>query len=86
MNYCNTSLDYQFEFVSAMARHGVIPVSELFFCNFGEIIRFRVTGDKPGTKNGWAILFPEGRGVFGSWKLNQSFRNSEVTYIDMPRR
>ena len=85
MNYCNTSLDYQFEFVSAMARHGVIPVSELFFRNFGEIIRFRVTGDKPGTKNGWAILFPEGRGVFGSWKLNQSINWNAGSYKNMNR-
>lgn len=36
----------------------------------GEIHRFYVPGDKPGTKNGWYILFLEGipAGVYGTWK------------------
>jgi putative DNA primase/helicase len=41
----------------------------------GKIHRFKVNGDKPGSKNGWYILFNDGFpvGAFGSWKLNQFF-------------
>lgn len=36
----------------------------------GNIHRFKVPGDKPGTKNGWYVLFLDGipAGTFGSWK------------------
>lgn len=36
----------------------------------GMIHRFRVPGDKPGTLNGWYLLFADGiaSGAFGSWK------------------
>lgn len=38
------------------------------------IHRFRVPGDKPGTLNGWYLLFADGiaSGVFGSWKAGGS--------------
>lgn len=40
----------------------------------GMIHRFRVPGDKPGTMNGWYLLFADGiaSGVFGSWKASGS--------------
>jgi putative DNA primase/helicase len=40
----------------------------------GAIHRFRVPGDKPGTLNGWYLLFLDGiaSGVFGSWKAGGS--------------
>lgn len=40
----------------------------------GMIHRFRVPGDKPGTLNGWYLLFADGiaSGVFGSWKAGGS--------------
>lgn len=40
----------------------------------GTIHRFRVPGDKPGTLNGWYLLFLDGIacGVFGSWKAGGS--------------
>jgi putative DNA primase/helicase len=40
----------------------------------GTIRRFHVPGDKPGTHNGWYLLFADGiaSGCFGSWKANSS--------------
>jgi putative DNA primase/helicase len=42
----------------------------------GIIHRFNVNGDKPGSKNGWYVLYGDNglpAGAFGSWKLNQTF-------------
>lgn len=40
----------------------------------GGIHRFRVPGDRPGSQNGWYVLFPDGiaSGSFGSWKAGTS--------------
>ncbi len=40
----------------------------------GTIQRFHVPGDKPGTKNGWYVLFADriAAAVFGSWKMGGS--------------
>lgn len=40
----------------------------------GDIQRFHVPGDKPGTRSGWYVLFLDGIpcGVFGSWKAGGS--------------
>ena len=40
----------------------------------GAIHRFHVPGDKPGTLNGWYVLFLDGIpcGTFGSWKVGGS--------------
>jgi phage/plasmid primase-like uncharacterized protein len=40
----------------------------------GGIERFSVPGDKPGSKNGWFIFYPDGipAGAFGSWKTGDS--------------
>lgn len=42
----------------------------------GEIHRFYVPGDKPGTKNGWYILFLEGipAGVYGTWRDGETLK------------
>jgi putative DNA primase/helicase len=36
----------------------------------GKLPRFHVTGDKPGTRNGWYVLHADGipAGAFGNWK------------------
>lgn len=41
----------------------------------GEIHRFHVAGDKPGTRDGWYVLYSDhiACGVFGNWKLGQKF-------------
>ena len=40
----------------------------------GNIHRFHVPGDKPGTLNGWYVFYLDGiaSGAFGSWKTNGS--------------
>lgn len=40
----------------------------------GGIHRFRVPDDKPGTRNGWYVLYLDGiaSGAFGSWKAGDS--------------
>ncbi|SFU07938.1 toprim domain-containing protein [Pseudomonas marincola] len=40
----------------------------------GTIRRFNVAGDKPGTQNGWYLLFADSiaSGAFGSWKAGSS--------------
>lgn len=45
-----------------------LPISD------GAIHRFHVSGDKPGTRNGWYVLFLDSIpcGVFGSWKAGGS--------------
>lgn len=57
----------------------------------GEIHRFYVPGDKPGTKNGWYIFFLDGiaAGVYGNWKdgetrkwcARQSYGRSEARQV-----
>lgn len=39
----------------------------------GRLHRFHVEGEKHGSKNGWYVIFTDGRpaGVFGSWKTGQ---------------
>jgi len=39
----------------------------------GELHRFTVEGDRPGSKNGWYVLYGDGlpAGSFGSWKTNE---------------
>lgn len=42
----------------------------------GQIHRFHIEGDKPGSKNGWYVLY-DGRcpaGAFGSWKTGDKYR------------
>lgn len=67
----NNTIDSHFlqGLIIAMTSHGILPVTETVICEYDEIIRFRVQGDKHGSKNGWCIVFPSGNGVFGSWKL-----------------
>jgi putative DNA primase/helicase len=50
----------------------------------GTIHRFRVPGDKPGTLNGWYLLFLDGIacGVFGSWKAGGSHTWSSRQPVD----
>ncbi|UVM07126.1 toprim domain-containing protein [Pseudomonas laurylsulfatiphila] len=49
----------------------------------GDIHRFHVPGDKPGTLNGWYVLFLDGIpcGMFGSWKAggSQVWRSGKTT-------
>ena len=62
------------EFLKSMTAHGlqcpeIVPD--------GVLHRFHVGGDKPGSKNGWYVLYGDNglpAGAFGSWKLGQTFK------------
>jgi putative DNA primase/helicase len=56
------------EFREAMHRAGLLP-PEMIEPD-GLLHRFRVDGDRSGTRNGWYVLHTNGRaaGIFGSWK------------------
>lgn len=55
---------------TAMADAGLIPHSPIAQQPDGRMARFRVEGDKAGSKNGWLIRYshPTELAVFGSWK------------------
>lgn len=60
------------EFLNAIAAAGLAPVKALDLPD-GRFVRFRVEGDKAGSRNGWAILkrHPIPLGYFGSWKTGE---------------
>ena len=60
------------EFLNAIAAAGLAPVKPLELPE-GRIVRFRVQGDKAGSRNGWAVLHrqPVPAGVFGSWRTGE---------------
>lgn len=56
--------------LDAMTRAGVVPVEPIAGAlNGGGLVRFRAEGDKPGRRNGWAVL-RDGGGAFGHWRLD----------------
>lgn len=56
------------EFMSAVEAEGIVTKTEI--PADGRLHRFHVEGDRPGSKNGWAVLFGDENpvGLFGSWK------------------
>jgi putative DNA primase/helicase len=62
------------EFLESMASCG-LPCPDNLVSD-GEIHRFNVHGDKPGSINGWYILFEDdglSAGSYGSWKTGEKF-------------
>lgn len=61
------------EFIGAMIAAGLEPVKPLDLPD-GQIVRFRVRGDKSGSWNGWAVhhRLPAPHGAFGSWRTGES--------------
>lgn len=59
-------------FLSAIAAAGLAPVKHLSLPD-GKIVRYRVEGDKAGSRNGWAVLnrSPILNGTFGSWRTGE---------------
>lgn len=66
----NTSFDLQSSFMQVLTDAGVEPHNAFTVNTDGNITRFRVKGDKSGSKNGWYVLFNDGlvAGSFGNWK------------------
>lgn len=58
------------EILAAMARDGVAPHDPEALHADGRLNRYRVDGDRPGTRNGWAVIHLDGipAGAFGSWR------------------
>lgn len=74
--YCATSDSHYnpvASFLEAMAAAGVAP-SDGGIVADGTLRRYRVTGDKPGSRNGYYLLHLDGipAGCFGSWKAGIS--------------
>ena len=54
----------------AIAAAGLTPAKDLDLSE-GKLVRYRITGDKPGSRNGWAVCYGDA-GSFGSWKTGES--------------
>lgn len=56
--------------LDAMHAAGLAPHKALELREDGKLTRYRVQGDKPGSRNGWAVAYnhPINSGAFGSWK------------------
>lgn len=69
-NFTILNLDLQSAFLNAMQNEGIEPHSQLPIEADGILRRFRVKGDRSGTKNGWYVLFSGVNiaGSFGYWK------------------
>ena len=61
------------EFMQAMAAAGIEPHGELVLID-GQLLRFRVKGDKAGSRNGACVFYsqPGPAGWFGSWRTGAS--------------
>lgn len=59
--------------IDAMREAGLEPVKPLKLIE-GRLERFRVSGDKAGSLNGWAVMHvdPAPWGAFGSWRTGES--------------
>ncbi|WP_018872977.1 toprim domain-containing protein [Thioalkalivibrio sp. ALJ16] len=65
-----SSTDPLQEILAAMARDGVAPYNPEDLRADGSLVRYRVDGDKAGTRNGWCVLHLDGipAAAYGSWK------------------
>lgn len=61
-------MDYRKGFFLAMANDGIITDAAIIAD--GQLHRFHIEGDKPNTKNGWYVLYPDNipSGAYGNWK------------------
>lgn len=67
--------------IDAMRADGLGPAKDLDLRDDGKLVRYRVEGDKAGSRNGWAVLHghPVMAGAFGSWKTGASHIWREAT-------
>ncbi len=61
------------EFLARIDQAGMTPHKRLDLID-GKLVRFRIDGDKAGSRNGWAIFHggAEPAGAFGSWRTGES--------------
>ncbi|MDO9278562.1 MAG: hypothetical protein Q7U05_08390 [Polaromonas sp.] len=62
------------QFMQAIASAGLTPSDDLSLNGDGKLQRYRIEGDKAGSRNGWAVLHshPMMAGAYGSWKTGES--------------
>ena len=62
------------QFRQSIAAAGLAPHGDLDLTGDGKLQRYRIEGDKAGSRNGWAVLYsqPLLAGAFGSWKTGES--------------
>ena len=60
--------------IDAMRAAGLAPAKDLDLQPDGRLVRYRVEGDKAGSRNGWVVLHggPISAGAFGSWRTGES--------------
>ncbi|MCP5233643.1 MAG: toprim domain-containing protein [Zoogloeaceae bacterium] len=60
-------------FLDALVAAALEPTTPIDFPD-GNLVRYRVRGDKPGSRNGWAVYHaqPLPAGAFGSWRTGES--------------
>jgi len=78
-------MSFEHEFVNALQAAGLAMHCPADLVADSRLHRYRVDGDKSGSKNGWLVLdlgFPA-HGAFGSWKTGQShtWRPEQQTHL-----
>lgn len=68
--------------MDAMRAAGLAPHKDIDLRDDGKLTRYRVQGDKAGSRNGWAVLYshPISSGAFGSWKTGESHTWREASH------
>lgn len=68
--------------LDAMQAAGLAPHAALELIEDGKLTRYRVQGDKSGSRNGWVVAYrnPINSGAFGSWKTGASHTWHEATH------
>lgn len=78
------------EFIDAMTAAGLAPRDPADVVADGRLHRFTVDGDRPDTRNGWAVLHLDGvpSGAFGSWRLgvSETWRAHAREPLTLPQR
>lgn len=76
-------------FLDFMRAVGIAPINDSPVAD-GRIHRYRIEGDKPGSKNGWYALHldPIPHGAVGSWKTGEThpWRDSDARKINWSER
>jgi len=72
--------------IDAICAAGLAPAKELNLVGDGKLKRYRVEGDKAGSKNGWVIFYshPAPAGAYGSWKTGESHTWHEASETPIP--
>lgn len=83
------SQDAELRFLDFMRAAGLAPMNDTPVAD-GRVHRYRVDGDKAGSKNGWYVLhpYPIPHGAVGSWRTGETlpYRDTEARKINWTER